>query len=222
MNAQQEAENLEKATNWALSYLKRKGSFKITENFFLTLHSKILEGDSRGGEYRTKLHVLKIPGKTFQEEEPWKIKIRMVDLADLLSNDKKWYPIFRNLLYKKHPGLFGPQQKNIRRTVYEIFMPWYFHHELVVIHPFQDGNGRLARLLMCLLLRKMNYAHAGYPVVVNSVIKKDKPKYLDALNHTDRGAYLHAAVYVGALLQDAYKETIDIMDTLRGQLKLPL
>ena len=59
------------------------------------------------------------------------------------------------------------------------------HERLVTIHPFSDGNGRTARLLMNLLLLK-----AGYPPVV--IRPEDRPEYLDALDATrehDRTAY---------------------------------
>src|SRR5271169_6751192 len=48
------------------------------------------------------------------------------------------------------------------------------HFRLVAIHPFSDGNGRTARLLMNLLLLK-----AGYPPV--AVRPVDRKTYLDAL-----------------------------------------
>ncbi len=54
------------------------------------------------------------------------------------------------------------------------------HHRLVFIHPFSDGNGRAARLLMNLLLMQR-----GYPLV--SVLKNDRKKYYDVLERADRG-----------------------------------
>lgn len=48
------------------------------------------------------------------------------------------------------------------------------HLRLVSIHPFSDGNGRTARLLMNLLLIK-----AGYPPLV--VRPEDRPDYLEAI-----------------------------------------
>ena len=48
------------------------------------------------------------------------------------------------------------------------------HFRLVSIHPFSDGNGRTARLLMNLLLFR-----SGYPPLV--VRPEDRPDYLDAI-----------------------------------------
>jgi Fic family protein len=54
------------------------------------------------------------------------------------------------------------------------------HYRFVRIHPFDDGNGRVARLLMNYVLLK-----AGYPPVI--IKSKDKPNYLTALNKADTG-----------------------------------
>jgi len=48
------------------------------------------------------------------------------------------------------------------------------HYRLVAIHPFADGNGRAARLLMNLMLLR-----AGYPPV--AIRPEDRKRYLDAL-----------------------------------------
>lgn len=50
------------------------------------------------------------------------------------------------------------------------------HFRLVAIHPFSDGNGRTARLLMNLILLR-----SGYPPV--AVRPEDRKIYLDALEH---------------------------------------
>jgi Fic family protein len=48
------------------------------------------------------------------------------------------------------------------------------HYRLTAIHPFSDGNGRTARLLMNLMLIR-----GGYPPV--TVRPEDRKTYLDAL-----------------------------------------
>lgn len=54
------------------------------------------------------------------------------------------------------------------------------HHHLVFIHPFLDGNGRTARLVMNLVLMK-----EGYPLVV--ILKNDRKKYYRVLSEADKG-----------------------------------
>jgi hypothetical protein len=58
----------------------------------------------------------------------------------------------------------------------------YVHHQLAAIHPFIDGNGRLARLLMNLILLR-----SGYPIV--NIHREDRPRYYEALSFADLGLY---------------------------------
>ena len=51
------------------------------------------------------------------------------------------------------------------------------------IHPFQDGNGRLSRILTTLLLLQANYAYVPYSSL-ESVIEQSKESYYLALRQT--------------------------------------
>lgn len=64
----------------------------------------------------------------------------------------------------------------------EIVLATIFHHRLVWIHPFFDGNGRTVRLAMNLLLLK-----SGFPPAI--ILKNDRKKYYDALNQANKGSY---------------------------------
>jgi len=57
-------------------------------------------------------------------------------------------------------------------------VPW-FHHAFTTIDPFQDGNGRIARLLASLILIK----HGLFPFTV--LRGEAKVKYIDALEKAD-------------------------------------
>lgn len=58
----------------------------------------------------------------------------------------------------------------------------YAHYGLVVIHPFADGNGRVARALAS----AFTYRTIRMPIVIFS---EQKNSYLDALEAADNGAY---------------------------------
>ncbi len=63
------------------------------------------------------------------------------------------------------------------------------HYRFVCIHPFDDGNGRVARLIMNYILLKFNYP----PVIIKS---SDKENYLTALQKADSGNRLAIIEYI--------------------------
>lgn len=69
------------------------------------------------------------------------------------------------------------------------------HYKLVSIHPFIDGNGRVSRLLMDLLL-----IQSGYPPAL--IRKEDRGRYINSL---EKGQ-------LGGSLQDYYKFIIEAVD----------
>ncbi len=73
------------------------------------------------------------------------------------------------------------------------------HHLVAWIHPFGDGNGRLARLLMNLRLMR-----AGFPPVI--VEKKVRKSYYNTLESADEGDYRSLA----ALVAQALKKSLDL------------
>jgi Fic family protein len=68
--------------------------------------------------------------------------------------------------------------KKNQKTMNIIELAALLHHKIANIHPFFDGNGRTARLVMNLLL--MQY---GYPLVI--ILKNDRKKYYDVLEKAD-------------------------------------
>jgi len=78
----------------------------------------------------------------------------------------------------------------------EVEAAW-LHHRFTQIHPYQDGNGRVARALSSLLFIKAGW----FPVVVT---REDRPRYIDSLELGDEGN-LRALV---SFLVDAQKRTL--------------
>lgn len=64
----------------------------------------------------------------------------------------------------------------------DIELATVFHHKMVWIHPFFDGNGRTVRLAMNLLLMR-----CGFPPAI--ILKNDRKKYYEALNQANNGNY---------------------------------
>lgn len=72
----------------------------------------------------------------------------------------------------------------------------FLHHRFVEIHPFIDGNGRVARLLMNLYL----IAH-GYPPIV--LKKEDRGKYYRFLRAADAGNLAPFANFIGKAVDES-------------------
>lgn len=65
-------------------------------------------------------------------------------------------------------------------AVNPILLAAWLHHRFSQIHPYQDGNGRVARVLANLVLVK----HQLFPVVIT---RDHRPQYIDALEQADLG-----------------------------------
>jgi Fic family protein len=114
--------------------------------------------------------------------------------------------------------LHQQQQKN---DLHSLVLAAIFHHRFVAIHPFDDGNGRMSRLLMNLLL--MQY---GYPPVV--IKQQDRQAYYYALRQADAGDLFSFIEYVGEnllhsldiQLKGARGESLDEDDDLDKEIAL--
>ena len=147
-----EATNHAKALEGVLSLAQDK-TVNLTEQALLKIHETILRGidDENAGSYR-RLPV-RISGSLVVLPNHQKVPDKMTAFMDDLSATSKIHPV--ELAAKAH-------------------------YELVTIHPFIDGNGRTARLLMNLILLQH-----GYPPAF--IRKRDRLKYLKALETAQLG-----------------------------------
>ncbi len=142
----------------------------LTENHVRQLHLEMLkysEKDTRHrGAYKTlPNHVEAFDpdgqrlGVVFETATPFETPFRMGELIDWTRNALDHDEL--------HPLL-----------VIGIFVATF-----LAIHPFQDGNGRLSRILTTLLLLRAGYAHVPYSSL-ESVVEQSKEAYYLALRRT--------------------------------------
>ena len=148
------------------------------------------------GNYKTQPNsVLLSNGELFEYTAPQEVPIQMQELME-------WY-------------------RDKQATLHPINLAAMFHYKFVRIHPFDDGNGRVSRLLMNYVL----LAHKLPPVVIKS---SDKQNYLHALHLADTGqyeAFIHyiAAQVVSSLemaIKAAKGESIEEPDDLDKEIAL--
>lgn len=78
------------------------------------------------------------------------------------------------------------------------------HHKLAAIHPFWDGNGRVSRLIMNILI--MN---AGYPMAI--ILKNDRKRYYRVLSEADKGDYKNLCEFVAQSVVRSLNKYLEIL-----------
>lgn len=144
----------------------------ITENHIKQLHRDLLrycpKDDRHRGEYKTIRNDVgafdergEMVGIVFETATPFDTPNRMTDLVTWLRDNRE--------VSRLHPLL-----------MIAIFIVVFLE-----IHPFQDGNGRLSRILTTLLLLQAGYAYVPYSSL-ESVIENSKEGYYLALRQTQQ------------------------------------
>lgn len=142
----------------------------ITENHLKQLHRDLLRHSDKDKRHRGAYKTLrndvgafdangKMIGVVFETATPFDTPRRMTELVAWLNEARE--------LRRIHPLL-----------IVAIFIVTFLE-----IHPFQDGNGRLSRVLTTLLLLQAGYAYVPYSSL-ESVIENSKEGYYLALRQT--------------------------------------
>lgn len=142
----------------------------ITENHIRQLHRDLLRHSDKDewhrGGYKTLPNNVgafdadgRMIGIVFETASPFDTPRRMTELIAWLKDARE--------LGRIHPLL-----------IVAVFVVAFLE-----IHPFQDGNGRLSRILTTLLLLQAGYAHVPYSSL-ESVIENSKDGYYLALRQT--------------------------------------
>jgi len=186
-----EAINHQKAFELLEGFVKNKTP--INERSILDIHHVILSGidDKYAGRYRN-INV-RILGAVKSPPRFEKVAKFMAEYVEYINSN---------------PDKLNPLE-----------MTAYIHHRLVEIHPFSDGNGRCARLIMNLYLMRH-----GYPITM--VLKVDRRKYYDRLRKADQGDLKPFTSFIASnversldLYLDTFKageEYISLMEATKG------
>lgn len=142
----------------------------LTENHLKQLHAVLLKFSAKDehhrGEYkRAPNHVVaydqqgKEIGVIFETAPPFQTPLEMQRLVEWTN------------------------QAFAEKHLHPLLIIALFVVRFLAIHPFQDGNGRLSRILTTLLLLRAGYAYAPY-ASLESVIEENKDLYYAALRKT--------------------------------------
>lgn len=153
---QAEAKNLSAALDF-LESLAGRNQAPITENDVRQIHHLILMDidNSNAGKYRTV--PVEIGGSEYTPPGPEAVAPQMQELGEWLSQ--------------------ATSEKFSLGSKSAILAAAAAHTWFVTVHPFIDGNGRVGRLLLNLILMR-----AGFPIAV--ITKEDRLRYYDALEES--------------------------------------
>ncbi len=86
----------------------------------------------------------------------------------------------------------------------------WLHHRFVQIHPFQDGNGRVARAISSLVLLRAGM----FPLVVTN---RDRERYLNVLGEADNGDLAPLVALVSRLQKRWLVQALGITSAVRRE-----
>jgi len=144
----------------------------VTENYIKQLHTALLRHSDKDyrhrGEYKKHSNSVeafapdgKSLGVVFDTTTPFDTPAQMQDLL-------RW-----------------TRETMADNSYHPLIVAAIFNVVFLAIHPFQDGNGRLSRVLVSLLLLQSGYSYIPY-ASLESIVEKNKDAYYLALQRTQR------------------------------------
>lgn len=182
-----EAKNHTEALLFVFDLIDKDKRHTFSEHLIRTLHQLVVLDTEKewAGKYRTS-NVL-ITGTDHKPPEAIQVPQLMGALIEWLRKEKS----------KLHP----------------VELSALFHHRMVHIHPFFDGNGRTARLAMNVFLLQN-----GYPLVI--ILKNDRKKYYRVLALADKGEYAPLVTFIAQAVErslDIYLKVLTPVHKTREQ-----
>ncbi|MBI5913527.1 Fic family protein [Candidatus Azambacteria bacterium] len=146
-------------------------SLKITEGGILHLHDLMLKFSKKDerhrGKYKIQDNTVAIVEKgevkkiLFNPTPPWLVKKEMDDVLSWVKENTE------------------------KKDIHPLVVISNFIFEFLAIHPFEDGNGRLSRALINLMLLQQGYAFVPY-VSLEEIIESRQSEYYISLRETQK------------------------------------
>lgn len=163
-----------KAYDFMFTLIKGK---EITEEHVLTMHKLFYEDieENYAGKYRN-INVI-ITGSKYPVTDYNNINFEMSELFNWINNNRQNY----------HPVEFAA----------------LLHKRFVFIHPFKDGNGRVARLLMNMTLIQDGYLLA----IIPPILRNDYIALLEKAHKNDK-PFIH---FIAERVKESEKEIMRLL-----------
>ncbi len=178
-----EVKNHKEALDFLYDLVEEGKKNIISEHLIKQIHSLVVkEADSEiAGAYRQG--DVFISGSDHKPPVGFEVPNKMEELIEWIKKEKNNYHI--------------------------IELSAILHHKLVAIHPFWDGNGRTARIIMNILMMQ-----AGYPMTI--ILKNDRQRYYRVLSEADKGDYKNLCEF---LAQNTIRSLNVYLNTLKPSQK---
>lgn len=179
-----EAKNHKEALDYLYEMIEFKENNTISEHLIKELHSLVIQDINKdiAGKYRN-VDVF-ITGTDHVPPSALDVPRKMNELI-------KW-------------------ARNNYNKMYVLDFAAIFHHKFVHIHPFQDGNGRVGRLLMNIFL--MQY---GIPLAI--IQKNDRQKYYRVLSSADKNDYKPLVKFLAQTVLRSLNIYLDVLTPAKNK-----
>uniref|UniRef100_UPI00402AC7B3 Fic family protein n=1 Tax=[Lactobacillus] rogosae TaxID=706562 RepID=UPI00402AC7B3 len=165
----------------------------INTNYLLQLHRDLYKflGNIEGGMYKTSDNIIREMDSDGNE----KIRFKPVAAWETPSSIDELFEAFREA----------------KGNVDPLILVGMFILDFLCIHPFNDGNGRMSRLLTLLLLYQAGFIVGKY-ISIEKIIEDSKETYYEALQdssvnwHENENDYKPFVNYMLGIIVKAYKE----------------
>ncbi|MBI5755100.1 Fic family protein [Candidatus Peregrinibacteria bacterium] len=173
-----EATNHKEALDFLYDLVGHGKKITFSEHLIKSLHQLVTQNIEKDWAGRYRNASVRMTGTPYQPPSALNVPALMNDLI-------RWV---------------GNQQKKL----HVVELAAMLQHKLVYIHPFFDGNGRTARLIMNVLLLQK-----GYPLAI--ILKNDRKRYYRVLQSADNNNYKPLVEFVAKAVERSLDIYLDAL-----------